>query len=243
MSKQTPAFSVFECSPPTANYITHRSPKSKCIFFEVPKTGCTTIKRVLQLAENPALRSMQLGEVHDRAKSPLQNISASPDLFLAELKNPDVLKFSFVRNPYTRALSGYLDKIIANDWEWSRRAASFGREIDDKPTFVEFLRFVDQQPPKDRDVHWTEQHLLVGSTDLRLGFIGRFENFRDDFQIICAALDLCVPFGELRSGRSHATNASAKLREFYDGQAINLVQKIYGGDFERFGYGLDPFLV
>ena len=53
----------FDYKPRRVNYLTHISRRHHAVFVEVPKAGCTVVKRVLQMAEDPAAANVE--SVHD----------------------------------------------------------------------------------------------------------------------------------------------------------------------------------
>ena len=92
----------FDYKPRRVNYLTHISRRHHAVFVEVPKAGCTVVKRVLQMAEDPAAANVE--SVHDRSTSPLGRVFRS-GIDVDELFGPksDWFRFTFVRNPYSRA--------------------------------------------------------------------------------------------------------------------------------------------
>jgi hypothetical protein len=97
--------------PHDVSYRYNLSQKHRYLYVETPKVACTTIKAFLQAAEGRDISDQNFEEVHDRDKSPLLKPDKRPDLLFDLLGSDNSFKFTFVRNPYTRILSAYLDKI------------------------------------------------------------------------------------------------------------------------------------
>lgn len=225
------------------NYLTHISRRHSAVFVEVPKAGCTVVKRVMQHSEHAGEPYEEPKSVHDRATSPL----AAP---VRDRFDPDEVygrgspyfRFAFVRNPYSRALSCYLEKIAGEQWLRDLRLPALGFDPNEDVTFVEFLARVAAQRPADMDIHWAPQHVLLGLDRVEYGFIGRFESFQRDVHRVIQHLEMDVPQEMVEATTSHVTNAGSRLQEYYEGEAAELVRTIYREDFERLGYGLSPRL-
>lgn len=225
------------------NYLTHISRRHSAVFIEVPKAGCSVVKRVMQHSEHGGEPYDEPKSVHDRATSPLG--APVRDRFdLGEVFGPNspYFRFAFVRNPYSRALSCYLEKIAGEQWLRETRLPELGFEADEDVTFVQFLRRVAAQEPREMDIHWAPQHLLLSLGRVEYGFLGRFESFHRDLQAVIAHLGMDVPERLLSTTTRHVTNAGARIMEFYDDEAVDLVRTIYRKDFDLLGYGSAPAL-
>lgn len=136
--------------------------------------------------------------------------------------------FAVVRNPYTRTLSAYLDKV-------ERRARSKGRES----SFKDFLRELDDGALYS-NAHWAPQSSLlllpVGDVD----FFGKIENIDEDLTYIKGRI-----LGEksqaepAKSVTGNATGAAKKLDHYYDKQCTQLVQSMFERDFQLFNYSTE----
>lgn len=210
------------------------------MFVEVPKAGCSVVKRVLQYSEVGGVGIDPEASVHDRSLSPLAApISDGFDLDEIFGSPTSYLRFSFVRNPYSRALSCYLEKIAGEQWLRDIRLPGLGFDPQAQVSFVEFLQSVAAQELVDMDVHWAPQHHLLSLRKVRYGFLGRFENFQTDLHRLVDLVGLEVPDDLLLRRTAHVTGASDRLHDYYDAESIELVQQIYRKDFRTLGYGTD----
>lgn len=225
-----------------ANYLTHISRRHHAVFLEVPKAGCTVVKRVLQIAEDPAAAGAE--SVHDRAASPLagplrDGIDAD-ELFGSE---SDWFRFTFVRNPYSRALSCYLEKVAGLRRLSDMRLPKLGFEPGEDVSFQKFLELLDSDTSvRDADIHWTPQATLLSLDRVSYGFIGRFESFAPDLTRVMDRLGIEVGAELLQRRTTHETGAGSRIADYYDDACVDLVRSVYREDFDRLGYGVDPRL-
>ena len=223
--------------------LTHISRRNHVVYLEVPKAGCTVIKSVLQWSETRGAKPLPGVSVHQRDASPL----AAPlrDGFdLDELFGLESswLISTFVRNPFSRVLSCYLEKIAGAPRPGQRnlRVHNLGLAPGETMSFREFLEAVAQQRPRKMDIHWAPQARLVGWGKIRPGFIGHFETLQTDVRRLVEITGISVPDDLLTRRTAHTTNARERLEEFYsDARCVALVREIYAQDFDSFGYGRD----
>ena len=225
------------------DHLTHISRRHRVVYLEVPKTGCTVVKRVMQHSERGQEPAPVGVSVHQRDASPL----AAPlrDGFdLDELFGPGStwLTFTFVRNPYSRALSAYLEKIAGPPRPGHRdvRTANLGFAPGEAITFRAFLERVADQRPGQMDLHWTPQTRLASFGRIAHSFVGRFETFEADLRRVMAQTGMTAPDALVTEKTGHTTNARQRLAEHYaDERCAALVRTIYARDFDRLGYGRD----
>jgi len=221
------------------NYLLHWSTERRYIFVETPKVACSAIKRVLQTDARAGVAPT--GDVHDRDASPLPRAMDDIAAFRALCEDPATFRFCFVRNPYSRILSCYLDKFVANEWERDRLAPKLGLSPDAPPSFRDFLRAVEGQPEHARDIHWASQVFLLRPNRFRYSFVGRFELFDAQFAKVCRHLGLS--YAPSSVDKAHATSAGDMLRDYFGAEEVDLLKAIYADDFRFFGYGWSPALV
>lgn len=228
---------LFPAQRKHVNYLVNWAVRSHLIYVETPKVGCTVIKRVLQFAECNFDEQMMPADVHDRVTSPLLSPKDDEAGFLSALESDRCLNFSFVRNPFTRFLSAYLDKVIGDPDELTERQRKLGIEPGgDRPTFDEFVDIVFEQTELEMDVHWAPQSFLLGYPKVRYAFLGRFEQLSRDLEKLMSERGLRFPSDARQLGAQHATGAGSKLSAFYSERTRRRIAEIYSDDFAQFDY-------
>lgn len=221
------------------DYTIFVSDKFRLIYVATAKTGCSTVKHTLMQAEleRTDIRFSTMDEVHDRTVHPLSSPSRRPD-FAADLASPDYLKFCFVRDPYARLLSLYLDKVV-------RRQDGYFREQvlaltnGQAPTYEEFVALVGEAGPDGFDTHTARLTTRTLIELVRYDEIGRFESFETDLRRILSQRGIDFDryyFAEQR----HWSAAEQKLANHYDAATAARVRELYASDFEAFGYDTHP---
>lgn len=227
----------------------HISVKNSYIYFETPKVACTTIKKKLQEIE-ARMEGVILPEnrhpsdIHKKKKSPLLSpCDIGFEKFCAMLNDEAVVKFCFVRNPYTRTLSAFLNKIDLPKKTTPKKQIInhiLGLDVDVKITFKQFLYAISKTTPFDMDPHWRPQTNQLFWGCINYNFIGYFENFTEEFDEVLRKI---YPrfinensWFDVQSNPRNKTNASFKMIEFYDNENRDLVREIYQEDIRNFNY-------
>ena len=209
-------------------------------FLGSPKCGNTTIKALLWRAEHRAGGCPPLDDeinVHTRqvdAQSPFLSFYNTPD-FAEVLIQPGRLFFTIVRNPYDRAVASYLG--VAEQPYAQTHMPRLGLPAEPRPSFVEFLRAVRAQKWKRRDMHWMPLSILLAPDEIEYAAILRTESLLGDFAKLLPRLIPGATVDDLRLGdQPDAARRSVRFTP----EAVDLVQEIYGRDFELFSYDPDP---
>lgn len=234
------------------NYHIHISLKNRFIYVEVPKVACSTIKSRLQEIEARSLGqappAKDMATIHNKKLSPLLSpVDLGWEKFAQLLNDPQVFKFCFVRNPYTRVLSAFLSKLGWREGKYRKIIAdALDQGIDDPITFQQFLQVIQQQSVIEMDPHWRMQTAQLFGTQINYDLIGRFETLEQDWQQVLAKIDQSsladspAVSGETPKRRGRKTGADDKLTKFYAKPAVQqLVQTIYQDDFNTFQYSLE----
>ncbi len=200
------------------------------VYLNNPKAACSTIKatfmRGLAARRGITLEGAAL-TAHVHGKSDLRS-----DHF-HRITPGRTRVFTVVRNPYTRILSAYLDKIVRPDpgnITRRRMALQFGLAPDDTPDLARFLRMI-AQPGRLLDPHFAPQ---VANT-LPAAFGAEVHAFENLPNLAPMLSDLMG--APIQTRQRHATGAAP---EALTDEAAELIATLYAEDFDTFGYSRDP---
>jgi len=155
--------------------------KHRYAFHTVGKAANSTVKHTFYRYE---LRDThyRLPSVHVRLCSPLLSPFQLDERLLREIFfGRSFFRFTFIRNPYSRLLSCYLDRIKnMKSRPYIELIGGMGKSTGYDPSFEEFITFICRQ-----DVHAQNNHWRVQTADALCGlidydFIGRQEQFSVD---------------------------------------------------------------
>jgi Sulfotransferase family len=220
-------------------YGTNVSLRYNYIYVETPKCACTAIKTALQRLElrDPDFSRENIDDIHSREGSPLLN-PKQVGSFRQLILSPAMFKFCFVRHPFTRLLSCYLDKIQRNRPQKAGILRQLGlpdEKLDTPVTFEQFIRAVVEQPVSMMDPHWRVQYYQTMQAGIKYDFTGRFERFSEDVRVLAERIApefaVCLP-------REHhyATSAAADTAKYLTGDLRDVIYRKFQLDFEFFGY-------
>ena len=81
------------------------------------------------------------------------------------------------------------------------------------------------------------QTSILSLDSVKYDFVGRFENFSEDFERVHRRLGM--EYTVCKETRKHRTNASDLVREFYNEKELRVLKSIYMEDFVRLMYSDD----
>jgi hypothetical protein len=148
-------------------------------------------------------------------------------------------KFAFVRNPWDRFVSGYMDLNKHVPGRFSKRYSPLATQEEtpnwykswDFENFNDFcLRFKESGWYKD--THFKPQFDFVSiDGKLSVDFIGRFENLNDDYQQVLNNIG-SEPLPLLHIHKSNRE----RYRSYYTEETKEIVREFYKKDIEEFSY-------
>lgn len=143
-------------------------------------------------------------------------------------------KFTVVRDPYSRFVSVYLDKIARNKKQAAKVCRKLGCESGADIDVEAFIDYLEMEGSIYEDPHWALQSDLIPLPNHSLDYIARFEDLENGANIIVGEV-----FGQgkiKKMASEHATNASSLSDEILTTALRNRVYNLYREDFDRFGY-------
>ncbi|XP_014790487.2 carbohydrate sulfotransferase 11 [Octopus bimaculoides] len=172
--------------------------KDQILYCGIAKVGCTFLKRLLHVLNSEKLY-----------KSPFDitpnNIHMMHSTLIGDLKEPNkslveinYKTFLFVRNPYKRLFSGYVDKIFTPQMSFlshygiyiikkfrknpSEKSLRCGHDV----TFAEFISYViDSCKTRTMtNTHFTPMYLHCAPCQIHYDMIGHLETLQNDLQFL-----------------------------------------------------------
>jgi hypothetical protein len=211
-------------------------PDHKAIYFPIPKVASSSLKLVL---------SDLLGLVPPDPTHPdrLPHQRDFPFALRTEIRDhyADHFKFTVVRNPFSRLLSCYRNKIasepVTNAVFLEGVHRGFQRHVSrlrHGMTFEEFVRAVAEIDDADADKHIRSQHLFVCDAEGRLlsDHVAKFERLATEMRFIFERIG--APMVKLPHQLSSGKNTG--YRRHYSPESRALAEQRYARDLELFGY-------
>jgi hypothetical protein len=235
--------SIYQIKP-KADFLNHTyvSLKNKYVYFAVGKAANSTVKHHLYDLEHLGTH-FKTKSVHDRQNSPLLSPYQVPDEMMEDVfLSPKYFRFVMVRNPYSRLLSCYLDRIVpADSLPYRQLIVAQKRTVGDAVTFEEFIRTIVAQRPFQQNNHWRVQVHEICHSVIPMDYVGKQEQFADAMRHIWARIAPKVPAPDFTAENKSpsVTSAESRLAEFYTPELIDLVRTAYAEDFAVFGYSTD----
>lgn len=213
--------------------------KNKYFFHSVGKAANSTVKHFLYLGEARGTR-FKYENVHDRRLSPLISPFQLTEENLLEIFNSqDFFKFTFVRNPYSRLLSCYLDRIVPKkSTPYKELVRYLEKDIGYEVSFQEFIETICKQSVYEQNNHWRVQYYDTMSDIVNYSFIGKQESFSEDMKTVWKKVypKLTVPIFDSKNSSPSKTGSTEKVDLYWNSALIRIVNEKYKKDFENFNY-------
>jgi len=226
------------------------SERNRLIFCSIPKVACTNWKYLIRKWEG--LDYKDISASHDHTKSGLRYLS---DYSRDDIDLTQYYKFVFVRDPYMRLLSAYMDKLRnkKNPSEYTmflRSVIGYNsakRNVTDI-SFATFVNSIYQNKDKAQwNAHWRGQNTMCGLDEFPYDFVGKMENLTAHTKIV---------FDALKNNMNKSGNEEEKFRfpthedinfppsgsskkvadDMYTLDLMLKVRTLYADDFRILGY-------
>lgn len=212
-----------------------------CIFTYIPKVACTNFK--VAIRKSMGFENFKDTAIaHSRKDSGILYLNNHPKTD-SVINCVNVKKYTCVRNPFSRILSAYLNKvesrknIVSEDYFSIVVKSIREHSKDESVSFLDFLTWLKTGPKwLTTDEHWRLQTSMLNMDIIDYNFIGRFENLAVDGQKLLDLMGIDDAFPTQEKVAFKPTNASNKLREYYTEKEIELVLDIFESDFTQLSY-------
>lgn len=231
----------------SVNMHTHISLVQRYVYVEVPKAGCGTMKATLGGLEaarmNPGLVQRVQENPHDRLRATpfVKPFQLPPGLLEEVLTSSAYRRFTVVREPAARLLSGYLEKIgqglkqsqaIVDDIKASSGITVVPGDI----TLEQFLDVIGAQPSRDQDPHWRRMADHLGLGIVPYDAVIRLEDLDSSW----GRIGELTGIGDLQEEFycRYSTGAGTRMGEYYTPVLLDRVADVYARDYAELGYAV-----
>ena len=246
----------WNCSRPGHTYY---FANTKTIFTGIPKSGCSNWIEFLLRTEGILLEKIEPTEVYK-----IHEISDPYRLTQLEVLNSvnlaaaggNVFSFAVVRNPWTRLVSGYRDKLSDEPTQgrsFDILAHSIVRKMNkidgiindaEHPTFDQYLRWIVLQDKLQND-HFTPQHLTLCIPHAKYDYLIPLEYSSILSRDIAKKINgsgsdtLLGPYGNSSASDPRLQSSTLLAKEWLskqDAKLIDQLYSIYEADFVMMNY-------
>lgn len=226
---------------------------SKTVFVHIPKNAGQSVERVFldRLDLTWDTRAPLLLRRNDRSElgpPRLAHLTAQDYValkYIPQAMFDDYYKFTFVRNPWDRAVSFYKYLVSSSEFDFN----TFVSDVLAQHLWENMHWFVG---PQSDYVFGEDGQMLVD-------FVGRFERLQDDFNKVCTHIGIpptSLPYSNRSQGeappqiqigtrwdrfrrRMQKPNVPPQYErysDYYDDQSYRIVADLYRADIEAFDY-------
>ncbi|PZQ96658.1 MAG: hypothetical protein DI533_13760 [Cereibacter sphaeroides] len=236
------------------------------VYRVVPKCACSTIGQIMYFSDHGQFFD---GDIHD-ATTGLHKWAqeTSQPLIERNVKKHRSYAFTCVRNPYTRILSSFFDKICGIQRNGKRYrgnmvpllAQKYGidvggddgkAEFDQIASFRRFLLFardtIRWKKPMEPDIHWSAMAGHVSTYIVNGGRYDRIfftESFDPGMQGVLDNVETAHPIDlkaipRFNESEGHGPKRLHPVEDYFDDLSMHLMWEIYRRDFQLFRYDFD----
>lgn len=221
--------------------------EKRYFYFAVPKAACTQMKELLRTVENAApIKVFADGSpqtrrdmfIHARPNVPLPSLVDLDDTTQRNvLERPDFLRMTVVRNPYTRLVSAWTNKILlcepgVKEEYLHIKGRLPGLHEKSLVSFSEFVEYVQHNCDlRTCNNHWRRQVDHTFFPAMNFSLIVKVERLAEGLQQFERHLGCSTSL--VAEGRNKSVPSGPGL---YTRDLADKVYSVYKADFEGFGY-------
>jgi hypothetical protein len=207
-------------------------------YFRIPKCANSTVTKTLATYDS----SISYDEVNDHDGRIAKNKFFNPfsaTVFTKQQLFRKYFLFTFVRNPYSRLLSAYLDKINDNSRKYeATRKKIIEFSLNGEVTFDAFVTYLENGGLCENP-HWVPQSLMLPISVSEIGFIGKVENIDSDLGVLINRLFGDDVYLEIISRQHNRYGAQQLVSDYFTENIKDRVYALYQIDFDNFKYPQD----
>ncbi len=236
------------------------------VYRVVPKCACSTIGQIMFHSDHGRFFD---GDIHDSTQG-LHKWAQEPSqpLIEANVKGHKSFAFTCVRNPYTRILSSYFDKICGIQRNGKRYrgnlvpmlAQKYGIEVgtpdndfefDQIRSFRRFLLFardtIRWRRPMEPDIHWSAMSGHIATFIVNGGQYDHIfftEKFNEGMKVVLDGVETPVKVDlatipKFNESEGHGPKRAHPVEAYFDDLSMHLMYEIYKKDFVLFKYDFE----
>lgn len=207
----------------------------KLVLLVISKVACTSIKATIGKSYDIDFKNDSGLDIHSK-ESWARCFGHLPKRY----ENYEVA--AFVRNPFSRLVSCYKDRVIYdyNHADFSKyyfQNYPFGIQANSE--FVEFVQSVAEIPDASADRHFKMQSYSFNKLGRPLDFVGRFENLTEDWKHFSQRYGFCEDLARLNPSDRYRKDLKRDYRDYYDSTSLQIVYERYQQDIKDFSYEED----
>ncbi|XP_037285672.2 carbohydrate sulfotransferase 13 [Rhipicephalus microplus] len=233
-----------------------------CFISKVASTSMKTLFRdLLSVKANTSNDSMTTWDKLHRAFH-RQTYRVGPRTLFMQNGGRNYFKALFVRHPFDRLVSAYIDKALRPRSEVKWFYEVYWEKIpgvkaeNRAPTFSEFVDFILGTPVREWDEHWSPYYSRCQPCLLDYDFVGKLETADRDFALLFSEIGIDgTRFGRVHVSRRSSTGCSlganctghnvGSTADYFATLSHDQVVRLYSRyfyDFELFGYDFRSYL-
>ncbi len=211
------------------------------LYQPITKCACTAIKGLLLEVEGLPIPENE-GERHEKRFNKFPGmLRLTPEERNAVYSGQtDTFKFVFVRDPYSRALSVYADKIHRKQDFWIQQLRDWSKahefELGDEISFSDFLQIISLQDFQEMDVHWRPQYREGRFGYITFDFVGHFEMLASDLTYALERIGAPESIIAKATERHNVTDASMSEWDAVRGEVRAMFARKFAIDFDTLRY-------
>ena len=236
------------------------------VYRVVPKCACSTIGQIMFYSDHGRFFD---GDIHDATEG-LHKWAREDSQPIIEkaVKERQAYTYTCVRNPYTRILSSFFDKIAGIQRNGQRYRGNlvptliqkYGIQVgspednfdfDQIASFRRFLLFardtIRWKKPMEPDIHWSA---MSGHISTFIANGGRYdqifftERFNDGMQVVLDHIETphkvdLATIPRFNESEGHGPKRAHPVEDYFDDLSRHLIWEIYHKDFQLFRYDFD----